>query len=271
MNMDIAIWDVEHGGCASILTPTGKLILVDCGHNASTGWRPSSWLHAYDLVPDLLLVTNLDEDHVTDLPNVHRVAKPRMFNTNRKIDPDWALQKKQEIGGPRPGVQHAIDYLRTYTGTPAPMPDWGMDKRYFSLSPNQFDDFNNLSLVTFIFVGEFGIIFPGDLQREGWSALLESEDFQECLTRTNIFMASHHGREDGYHEGVFEFCRPDLVVISDKAIMHQTQQGMANIYWKHARGLTHQITGEERRVLTTRRDGIISVNVDENGYYRVNL
>ena len=34
MPMRIHIFDVEHGACAAIETPTGHLLMIDCGHKS---------------------------------------------------------------------------------------------------------------------------------------------------------------------------------------------------------------------------------------------
>jgi len=42
--MILDIYDVEHGACALITTSNGRRILINSGHNASTGWRPGTFL-----------------------------------------------------------------------------------------------------------------------------------------------------------------------------------------------------------------------------------
>jgi hypothetical protein len=40
--MFLEVFDVEHGACALITTSNGKRVMIDCGHNAATNWRPGS-------------------------------------------------------------------------------------------------------------------------------------------------------------------------------------------------------------------------------------
>jgi len=42
--MRAQIFDVEHGACNLITADTGARVLIDCGHNSTTGWRPSVYL-----------------------------------------------------------------------------------------------------------------------------------------------------------------------------------------------------------------------------------
>jgi hypothetical protein len=96
------------------------------------------------------------------------------------------------MGGPLPG---AVDDV-TITGfcNPPGIPPFG------------FDDENNLSLAVFISCGGHRIIFPGDMEKAGWRALLQNPWFVELLKGVTVFVASHHGRENGYCEEVLNIC-----------------------------------------------------------------
>lgn len=119
-----------------------------------------------------------------------------------------------------------------------------------------FDDTNNLSLVTFVHGPEYSVIFPGDLERAGWRTLLTNADFRRELSRVGVFIASHHGRENGYCEAVFDYCRPQIVIISDEPMAYDTQE---DCYAQHASGISWNGGRETRRVLTTRCDGDIRI------------
>ena len=119
-----------------------------------------------------------------------------------------------------------------------------------------FDDTNNLSLVLFLHYPGLSIVFPGDLEKAGWKTLLQQPVFRQHLAKVNIFVASHHGRESGYANEVFQFCNPEVVIISDESKQFETQE---TNYAQHARGITWNQT-ETRRVLTTRNDGMLTIS-----------
>lgn len=266
MPMRIHVFDVEHGACAAIETPTGHLLMLDCGHNASTGWRPSDWAADNFGRIDILNITNVDEDHVSDLPNITQRCRPHYFSTNQNLSGRWILARKGEESGAGPGVRETARYIdEVFTGTPQTH-DLGVERFKFSHGTDKFTDFNNLSLVTFLFLGEFGIIFPGDLERDGWLEFLNNEQFRQCLSRTSIFVASHHGRDNGYEPAVFDLCSPYIVLMSDKATMYDTQETAA-VYGSHANGLA--VDNRIRKVLTTRNDGKLTIDVYENGGFLV--
>jgi len=252
--VQVDIFDVEHGFCAAIQSPSGRLMLVDCGHNSTTGWRPSTWLGPARPRVDTLVITNADEDHVSDLPNVRPYVSA--FKTNWHLTPEW-IERAKRSDGIGPGIRSLIDMMRTSPGDAAPI-DWGMEVRHFCHPTTLFSDENSLSLVTFIRHLEISIVFAGDLTREGWQQFLTDPVFVQWLQRTNIFVASHHGRQDGYCPDVFGRgrCNPRVVIISDKAIMHDTQDVD---YGHHALGIQWGHTGQ-RKVLSTRRDGSLTIS-----------
>jgi hypothetical protein len=108
-------------------------------------------------------------------------------------------------------------------------------------------------------------VFPGDIERDGWLVMLERADFRQYLSQVNVFVASHHGRENGYCEEVFRYCKPDIVVISDKGIQHDTQE---HCYDSHATGLDFSRSGR-RYVLTTRKDGHITIEKAKGNLYTI--
>lgn len=262
--MIVHFFDVEHGECNAVETPTGEIILIGIGHNSSTGWRPSTWLRQKKARPSWIVLTNLDSDHLSDLANFEPYLRPDVIKFNNNIDPNWLERKKlAESGIVHDGVATAIHWMRgVFTGIQVTH-DHGIEKLFFQLSPWQFQDTNNLSVVTFIKYANCGILFPGDLEQAGWLEFLKNPAFVDVLRQTNIFVASHHGRIGGYCEDVFNYCSPDVVIISDKERMHDTQEH--DSYSKHCRGI--DFGGTIRRVLTTRNDGKMTLVVPPSGPY----
>lgn len=149
-----------------------------------------------------------------------------------------------------------------------PSYDWGGVQ--FATFACRYEDFenptiNNLSLVTFAKYMGWTFIFPGDIEEEGWHKLMENESFRNWLSGVSVFVASHHGREAGFCNDVFQLCQPLLTIVSDKNV---TDTDFAGRYYQVSRGLNvvddlGQITN--RSVMTTRSDGAILVEIDEAG------
>jgi beta-lactamase superfamily II metal-dependent hydrolase len=256
--MFLEIFDVEHGACALITTSNGKRAMIDCGHNVTTGWKPGNALRAHNInVLDRLFVTNYDEDHVSGYPNLMDNVRIGTLYRNPSVPPATIRLLKTE-DGMGAGIERlvlSIEHVFT-GGSPPAIEDYG--DTTFSLYWNSygvfggFTDENNLSLVVFVTCGQHKFIFPGDMEKEGWRQLLRNPAFVAELRGVNVFVASHHGRENGYCEEVLDLCPGiEVVIISDKMKGFQSQETVDR-YRSYARGMNYN--GEIRRVLTTRRD-----------------
>lgn len=252
--------------------------MIDSGHNESTGWRPSTYIKSVlrrDAL-DYLFITNADQDHISDLDGLWQegVAVKTLYR-NRSPEPSILRHIKEAVCGLLGLTKDMKRYLHiheTYTA-PVEIPfNAGMDGvtcEVFSNRYPRFEDTNNLSLVVFITYGTFTICFPGDLEEEGWLALLDDPNFVAALKRTTILVASHHGRANGYCAEIFEHFRPKAVVISDKSIEHDTQIEVDYSQVVDETGVVVHNEPRNRHVLTTRRDGDIVFLVYPDGSFEV--
>jgi hypothetical protein len=112
-----------------------------------------------------------------------------------------------------------------------------------------------LSMATFLKCHGIGVMFPGDLEGDGWRALLKRDDFKQALRETHVLVASHHGRENGCCNETLPFLTNVFyVVISDKGYEHETQ--VTNDFYRRIAKGGH-FRQETRYVLTSRKDGRI--------------
>lgn len=282
--MRIRVWDVEHGCCVMLqhVKPVGlnqevggRLAMIDSGSSAH--FRPSDYIKSLGRQSlDYLFITNADQDHMSDLKGLADAGiRVETLIRNPSYTGEQMRQIKLVSGPLTNDAKWYTEACESFSGGAPDVPfNQGMNgityrsfwNPYGSLA-GQFTDTNNLSLVVFIKYADFKMLFPGDLERAGWLALLQRADFREELAGTNVLMASHHGRESGYCEEIFDYFTPSCVVISDKPIVHATQK-MGPDYRKVIRpeGVKVRTTMKNRHVLTTRRDGWIVFDVDDQNF-----
>jgi beta-lactamase superfamily II metal-dependent hydrolase len=276
--MRIEIHDVGHGGCAMIQSPSGRTLMVDCGHNADPEkyWWPS--VHYRGHVVNLLAVTNLDEDHLSDFGDLIRAARVQQVLTNLTVDATALAIMKSETEMGR-GTRAFHSWLGGgFSARPTIMPPANLSPVIYRVYHNSFGSHfartNDLSIVLVVQYGTFKILFSGDLEGAGWRKLLERADFQlELLGGINVFMASHHGRVSGCCDEIFNYCRPDVFIISDGDKQFDSQD-TRDWYKTRAKGITDFTRAEglgygRRWVLTTRQMGHLRVVVDAQGRYRI--
>ena len=269
--MILEVFDVEHGACALITTSNGRRVMIDCGDNTTTGWQPGAFLRGRGIsFLDELIVTNYDEDHVSGYRNLRQNVTVNVLRRNGAVTPAM-IRTLKSTDGMGPCIEALITSIEgTFTGGP-PMPTHNhfgdttfADFRNFpGTPPLGFDDENNLSLVMFVKCGSHTILFPGDMEKAGWAALLNYSTFRNNLSMVTLFVASHHGRESGYCEEVRNLC-PNInaVIISDKKMGHQSQETVDR-YRSYAKGFNY--FGDNRHVLTTRRDGTMRFTIPGTG------
>jgi beta-lactamase superfamily II metal-dependent hydrolase len=273
----VRIFDVEHGACAMISGPNNALAVIDCGHNETTGWRPSRYIrHSLQRAQfEYLLITNVDQDHISDLANLlDGGIAVNHFLTNFRVTAETIRLLKQ-INGPL--TNDAEAYLRMRAGATGSVGipfNQGMGGVLVRSYCNGYPDFtntNDLSCVYFISYGPFKILFPGDVEKAAWRRLLLDANFVADLRSTTVYVASHHGRESGFCDQVFEHLRPQAVVISDKSISHDTQlvDHHSIVIPGGVRVTKQSGVVEQRHVLTTRRDGDVVFSVQLDGKYTI--
>lgn len=271
----IITFDVEHGNCHVLRTPSDQVIMIDAGSKAD--FSPSYHLYENWGVKNLrwLTVTHHDSDHLTDINYIDEYVTPITLE-RPTLTSDQLLQLyDEEFSGP---LEAFLEFEKRYYLRVPPMGDpsydWGGVK--FATFSNEFGDLDNpkindLSIVTFAHYMGWNFIFPGDLERSGWLKLMQVKEFNEWLGAVDIFIASHHGRDAGYCDEIFKICHPHLTIISDKST---TDTSVTDKYCAVSRGLTvHDKTGKQqlRQVLTTRSDGAINVEITEEGKYWISI
>lgn len=280
MTCHFIIYNVQLGQCIGVLphNDNSHAIMIDCGH--SDDFHPIDDFLRYlpktddgkrPLLRNLVL-TNYDHDHFSGLPHLHDTAKIELvcFPKNLTMDEIKNLKSKST---------NALETLetirRTYNAT---VSDYNppFTRKTFLLTQDELKassipiETNHLSQLVFIQYGNTTLCIPGDLENRSWELMMQKADVRTWLKKTTIYVASHHGRENGYHEDIFQYCTPECIVISDKAMMHSTQTSMSTVYGKHVQGNGISYTPatgspSPRKVLTTRNDGHLIISVPING------
>jgi len=100
--------DVGHGSCSYLVADNGNLMLFDCGHKTDPEIRPSSHLSALGHSSvERLIISNYDEDHISDLPELLDTLTVSILRRNKSIDQDQLRALKQETGQ----ISGAMDFV----------------------------------------------------------------------------------------------------------------------------------------------------------------
>lgn len=266
--MHLKIFDVEHGACALLTCDNGARLMIDCGHNATNGWKPGDYLAGLGVQNlDMLAITNYDEDHASGLPNLLSKVYIDWMLRNPTVSPH-ALKLLKSDTGFGLGIESLTKIMDRFGPSQNSQPYFqGVSVRYFYNPYPFFDDENNLSMVVHLSMNNTGFLFPGDLETAGWRNMLATNaGFREVVKATHVLIAAHHGRDSGICTELFDYygCSPQIVVISDDCHQHETQKTTA--YYQSKCSSINGFRGQGSRwVLSTRCDGDITFNAGPQG------
>lgn len=252
-------------------------LMVDVWHNSDWNRHPIDFIISQWLLPILnwqyflgnLTITNYDHDHYSWLPYLREKVYIHTTNLIQSISPQLLYNNKPDK---TEALNHLVNVKNTYTWPAINRnPPYIKFTKYLYPQWNWEGEFNNLSQIVFIEYGWFTICVPGDLEQEWWKLMLQYEEVINKLRKTQIFFASHHWRENGYIQEIFNYCNPRIVIISDKEIIHSTQENSSDRYAKHVIGewLTFHWQ-QNRKVISTRNDWSFCFHGLENLHYSIN-
>lgn len=263
MTLRVLIHDVGHGQAVHVFTPNGKVIVIDLGCRAN--FSPLSWLRESRSEIDYLVITHPHGDHIDEMLLVNELG----FHVKQIWRPKW-LDQDTVYGQNQSSYTEKLDAYfemsnRYSASVPAetdvagPENNGGVIIRVFASSACGQSNINNHSGVVYIEHAGSGIMIPGDNEPPSWRDLLTQPEFVAALSKTDIFMASHHGRESGYCGDLFTQ-KPKLCVVSDGRVKDTDVRAR---YSHHALGWRVNSRSNkaqaERSCVTTRDDGYVDV------------
>lgn len=273
----ILIFDVEHGFCAFVISPNGYGLLIDCGRKEH--FSPVKYIlenemssvrtfNGYKLAQFIL--THPHDDHLNDVERLKNYLPPAIMIRQRY---DWEEVKN---GGSQQGEYENLDafsqWQKSYNRKVVQWPDWGMELKYMEngtyLTPQEAKELdeakfvNNSSIVAAVEYKGWKILLPGDLEKAAWLELLGNQSFRNLTGGTSFFVASHHGHSSGYCKEIFEnMGKPWFNVVSARKKDGSVDPAYSSS--DNAKGINYK--GKTRYMLSTRNDGTVVIEVDENG------
>jgi competence protein ComEC len=276
--LEIVVWNVEHGSAIYAKTPNGRHILMDAG--ASSTFSPASWLkELYDIDrAHLFILSHADTDHIRDIESVDKLLNPRTFLRNRTAPTDLIYPTYPPTTNP---LKHFLDFDSRYTAdlpedSPyrlRPESNWGgvrINTFYNTAPDKEFKKLNDYSVATFLLYGNLEFLFPGDLEEPGWKALMGGDTFRRLSTPSSsnkdevrILVAAHHGRAVGVYKPFLELYQPHLTIMSEK---YGTEYSDYTTYYAVSQGYSvydkKTKKAETRYVLSTKVKDFVLILAD---------
>ena len=265
----MTFFDVGHGSCAHIQTPNGKHILIDIG--GSEDFSPAYHLAYIEGIRslDALVITHPHKDHYYDIVNLERCGiKPRILCRPKSAFPIDST--KLDIKD-RDKADYVNAMNERYTQDVDPTDDpflsdvnGGLVWQNFYADQTDRDktDPNTFSGVYVLTFGGRKIVLTGDNNKEILDNMIKDPKFKTAVRNADFLLAPHHGRTTDFCPNFFEVVNPRATVVSDKCCEHDSQIDTATCY-NSGRGVL--FNGDQRHVLTTRKDGNIILRITDQG------
>ena len=203
---------VDKGHMALIQFANGINMLIDC-RSAANRPSPLEYLQTKIRSLNFVVITHPHQDHLTGLKDVCERFRPQyLWHNGRYFRPDpiyedWSYYEQLRTGklsyctpvAVRSGQTATIGHSKIYLAAPT--------------IPNlegTADDENNNGIILAIVTGNAKIVLTGDTEKDQWSAI----DLTP-LANASVFLASHHGREDGFSAPAMAVIKPHHIIISD--------------------------------------------------------
>lgn len=261
--LDVKIFDVDRGFSAIIDRHNHHAIVLDVGFNSRNGsgaWQYMLKRHCSTI--DCLIVPAYIPEHLEVMPELlEHLAESGIMVQRVVANPTLTLEQFPELQEASSWAKNPLEIAAKHhpecQQISQSLTISGVNFTFFWSSPQVCQDVRDLSLVAFLSYEDINMILPSDLKTAGWKILLQCDEFRKRLRQVNIFVASNHGREDGYCPEVFDYCQPDLVIVSNEGD-YPLSPIMLERYKRHAKGAPDGVC--DRTVLTTHDDGTITVS-----------
>lgn len=266
----IKVWDVELGLAVHIKAPNGKYIVIDLG--SKEGVAPLQSLN-YKHV-GYMVITHPHHDHFSDIQNIG-YAKPDVLWCVKSYSREELMDGVQEKD--KNDFEKYCDFCDSYSfpltvekDPSLGMPFDGLTAEVFQTICCDKSNKNDFSGIVVVKLGNAKVVVCGDNEKKSLEILMKRDSFKEAIADAYVLIAPHHGRESGYYDDFVAKVRPYLTVISDTS---KGTTSVTEMYDVHTRGYSvfncSTLRDEERKCLTTRRDGNISIEfgeIDDSNY-----
>lgn len=271
MPLEIVIWDVQHGSASYIKTPNNRHIVQDLG-TGSYGENNKDFsplLHIKNKWKvdrlDYVIISHPHKDHINDILNFEELS-PRVFCRPKHLTEDEIMEYVRSED--KYLFDKYFEINQRYSGGVSSENDPDLPDNYGGVNIQTFhprscstSNINDHSIVTVLSFARSKIILSGDNETCSWDELLKKNEFRKAIQDADLFLASHHGRESGYHSDIFEYFKPKLTIISDGRFCDTSatdRYSEISDGWEvhHRNGET-----EKRYCITTRNDGVIVVKL----------
>lgn len=267
----MTVWDVQLGLAIHVKAPNGKYIVIDLGTGTYESGNSSPLRkRMFDNIA-YMIITHPHLDHISDILNFD-INSPKILQRAKSLTNEEVMEGVRYCDKAK--FEKYCDINDRYNSpvryddennTENPDNYGGLEIQTFSTSACDHSNFNNFSIITIFKFSGIKVVVCGDNEKDSFDVLMRRSDFKDAVRNADVLVAPHHGRESAYHSDFVSLVNPRITIISDTT---KSDASAVDKYTQKSRGW--KVRGEERKCLTTRNDGNITVEFgesDDPNYY----
>lgn len=276
-------WDVQHGNATYINTSNNKHIVVDLGTGSNGEKTFSPLLHLknnYSVKQlESVIVSHPHCDHIDDILNFDEL-QPKTFSRPRHLSKSDILDGARSMDLPKLKKYVELDkrYNLPVSSETNPLNTdnlGGLEIKMFAPKSCATSNLNNQSLITVFVYRGLKVVIPGDNESCSFNELMKDLSFQKAIKNADVLLAPHHGRDSGFHNDFVSLVNPRLTIVSDGRFGDTSATSRYSAKSRGWKVHSKSKGSKDRKVLTTRNDGVISVEIgidsSEKAYLSVNI
>lgn len=248
--MEVTFVDVGQGDCSLVITPQGKVLLIDGGGKSNNpGWVGENVLLPYLKSRgikeiDLMIASHPDEDHVDGLITVLQFLPTDSLLTSQAF-PENLLQQKLEQTARVAGT----DIVYTKAGKKYCLEENVYLTVYLPTGDQTYDneDTNAGSLVVKLSFQGMDFLFTGDVEGASLDSLVKQN------VQAEVLKLPHHGSSGSFSPAFYAKVHPLAVVVS---------VGKGNSFGHPGKDILQYFTERKIALYRTDDDGSISFFTD---------
>lgn len=276
--LDLCLWDVRRG-TAIWAKAADKDVVIDMGASDFSPLEHISDRYGVNEI-NYMVLTHPHKDHIEDVLRYEDLdLHVSTLCRNRATDDLLQAQINEEDDDTYLEIATTYqDFASRYcheSSINPESPNWAEGTTFTThalgiddVSGSRYKKMNNLSVMTVIERHGFKLVTTGDILKSGLEILMEDSSVRNSVADADVLIAPHHGRESSYLPEFVNLVDPQMVLISDKS---DNGHNHSAYYTFPGAQVYNERDGEyeDRRTLTTRKDGRLRVRANHEGDWLV--
>lgn len=251
--LEIHVIDVGQGDSELIITPKGKVILIDGGEKENI--LLEYLLDRGIIKIEYILISHFDSDHCYNIIQIIEELKVRNLVISKQVKNTELFDKIISLCN-----ENQVNIMIVEAGCEIEIDkDVKLKILWPTKDVNAIDSLNNNSIVAKLEYNEFSMLFTGDIEEKVEDKLLEI--YPKNILKSTILKVAHHGSISSSKEKIIDKIEPKISTIGvgkDNKFKHPNEK------------IIERLIKNNSQIFRTDLNGEITIKVNKRGRIKIN-